>query len=109
MKLETQFSNQQLKRINVQGILYMCSCPSQVGGQIDSLRKLFDYQANCSERSGSEVQTRVHQRIADATQQAHLIMEECLKDVLELEGWDPETLEMPAGLRTLLEQEIDGE
>jgi hypothetical protein len=109
MKLETQFSNQQLKRINVQGILYMCSCPSQVGGQIDSLRKLFDYQANCAERSASDIQTEVHQRIADATEKAHSIMEACLKDILALEGWDPETLEMPAGLRTLLEQEIDRE
>lgn len=109
MKLDTQFSNQQLKRINVQGILYICSCPSQVGGQIDSLRKLFDYQAHCAERGGNEVQAKVHQRIADATQQAHRIMEDCLKDVLDLEGWDLQTLEMPAGLRTLLEQEIDSE
>lgn len=109
MKLETRFSNSQLQRINVQAILYLCSCPSQVGVQIDGLRKLFDYQANCSDRSRSELQTKVHQRIAEASQQAHRIMEDCLKDVLEMEGWDPETLEMPAGLRTLLEQEIDGE
>ncbi|WP_446808420.1 hypothetical protein ACH50O_14100 [Methylomonas sp. 2BW1-5-20] len=109
MKLETQFSNSQLKRINVQAMLYMCSCPSQVSAQIDSLRRLFDYQANCSERSRGEVQTQVHRRIADATQKAHLIMEQCLKDVLDLEGWDPETLEMPAGLRALLEQELDDE
>lgn len=109
MKLQTQFSNAQLQRINVQSILYLCSCPSQVGVQIDSLRRLFDYQANCADRSRSEVQTKVHARIAEASEQAHRIMEQCLKDVLELEGWDMETLEMPAGLRTLLEQEIDGE
>jgi len=109
MSLETKFSHAQLRRINLQSILYLCSCPSQVGMQIDSLRKLFDYQANCAERSGGDVQTKVHQRIADATQKAHLIMEECLKDVLELEGWDPESLEMPAGLRTLLEQELDSD
>ncbi|WKJ89928.1 hypothetical protein QZJ86_18265 [Methylomonas montana] len=109
MKLETRFSNVQLQRINVQAILYLCSCPSQVGVQIDSLRKLFDYQANCSDRSRGELQTKVHERIAAASRQAHRIMEDCLKDVLEMEGWDPETLEMPAELRTLLEQEIDGE
>ncbi len=109
MKLETQFSNSQLKRINLQAMLYMCSCPSQVGAQIDSLRKLFDYQANCSERSQNDVQTQVHQRIADATKKAHLIMEECLSEILDLEGWDRETLEMPAGLRAILEQEIDDE
>ena len=47
--------------------------------------------------------------IVEVSEQAHRIMEVCLKDVLEFEGWDMETLEMPAGLRTLLEQEIDGE
>lgn len=109
MKLETRFSNVQLQRINVQAILYLCSCPSQVGVQIDSLRKLFDYQANCSDRSRSELQTKVHERIAAASQQAHRIMEDCLKDVLAMEGWDPETLEMPADLRAVLEQGIDGE
>lgn len=65
--------------------------------------------ANCADRSRSEIQTQVHARIAEASEQAHRIMEACLKDVLELEGWDMATLEMPAGLRTLLEQEIDGD
>ena len=109
MKLETQFSNAQLQRINLQGMVYMCSCPSQVSGQIDSLRKLFDYQENCSEGSRGDIQAKVHQRIAAASQQAHQIMEACLSDILDLEGWDRETLEMPAGLRAMLEQELDGE
>ncbi len=108
MNLETKFSNAQLRRINLQSILYLCSCPSQVGVQIDSLRKLHEYQANCADRDRSELQTRVHARIAEAAIAAHQIMEDCLQDVLNLEGWNPVTLEMPEGLRTLLEQEIEG-
>lgn len=107
MSLETKFSNAQLRRINLQSILYLCSCPSQIGVQVDSLRKLYDYQANCADRSRSELQSRVHDRIAEATLAAHRIMEDCLKDVLDMEGWDPVTLEMPEGLRTMLEQELD--
>ena len=107
MSLETKFSNAQLRRINLQSILYLCSCPSQVGMQIDNLRKLYEYQANCADQTRSELQNQVHARIAEATHTAHRIMEECLQDVLNLEGWDPVTLEMPEGLRTLLEQEIN--
>lgn len=108
MSLETKFTNTQLRRINLQSILYLCSCPSQVGLQIDSLRKLYEYQADCADRERSELQKKVHERISEATLVAHRIMEDCLQDVLNLEGWDPVTLQMPEGLRTMFEQEIDG-
>ena len=107
MALETKFTNTQLRRINLQSILYLCACPSQVGVQIDSLRQLYDYQANCSDRSRSDIQDKVHARIAEASQAAHAIMEQCLQDILAMEGWDPVTLEMPANIRTLLELEIE--
>ena len=106
MNLETKFSNAQLRRINLQSILYLCSCPSQVGVQVDSLRKLYDYQANCVERGSSELQQKVHERIAEAVLEAHKIMEDCLEDVLNLEGWDPVTMEMPENLRRMFEEEI---
>lgn len=108
MSLKTKFSDAQLRRINLQSILYLCSCPSQVGMQIDSLRKLYDYQANCADRDRTELQNQVHQRIAEATAAAHQIMEDCLLEVMDLEGWDPVTLEMSESLRTVLEQEING-
>ncbi|GAC1599575.1 MAG: hypothetical protein NVS3B2_00890 [Ramlibacter sp.] len=41
----------------------------------------------------------VHQAIADATEQSHALMEQCLTRVLALEGWDPVTLAMPEALR----------
>lgn len=47
MSLETKFTDAQLRRINLQSILYLCSCPSQVGVEIASLRKLYEYQAEC--------------------------------------------------------------
>ena len=37
---------------------------------------------------------------------AHQELEACLFDVLELEGWDLEELEMPPGLRELRMQEL---
>ncbi len=106
MSLEVKFTDAQLRRINLQSILYLCSCPSQVGMQIDSLRQLYDYQANCAEQGRTDLQNRVHQRIAEATIAAHRIMEDCLTDVMQLEGWDPVTMEMSKGLRAMLEQEI---
>jgi hypothetical protein len=35
-------------------------------------------------------------------------MEDCLEDVMNLEGWDPVTMKMPESLRLMLEQEIEG-
>lgn len=108
MSLETRFTNNQLRQINLQSILYLCSCPSQVGLQIDNLRKLHEYQAQCSDRERTDLQKKVHQRISEAAMAAHQIMEDCLQDVLDLEGWDPVTLQMPEGLRAMFEKEIDG-
>jgi hypothetical protein len=69
--------------------------------QINNLRKLFDYQKTCMELPAENaVQIQVHQRIADVTKQAHQLMEQCLDEILDLEGWDRAKLEMPNGLRT---------
>jgi hypothetical protein len=54
--------------------------------------------------SESDVQTQVHQRIAEVTKQAHQLMEQCLDEILDLEGWDKTKLEMPAGIRTRIEK-----
>ena len=106
MDLDKKFSALQLSIINDQAALYTCACPLQVSLQIASLRKLFDYQKECiaSETSSDNpVQIQVHHRIAEATKQAHQIMEQCLDDILDLEGWDRTKLEMPQGIRKRLE------
>ncbi len=107
MELNYTFTTNQLECISGQALIYFCSCPAQVSIQINSLRKLFDYQLNCAEsRTDNNQQTEVHKRIAQATQKAHQIMESCLEEILEIEGWDRETLTMPEGLRALMENSI---
>jgi hypothetical protein len=43
---------------------------------------------------------QVHKLIAEVTKQSHQLMEQCLDEILDLEGWDKNTLQMPAGIRT---------
>ncbi len=99
MNLDNKFTALQLAIINNQAALYTCACPVQLSLQITNLRKLFDYQKTCvdiaSTTEGS-VEIQVHQRIADVTKQAHQLMEQCLDEILDLEGWDRTKLEMPA-------------
>ena len=100
MDVQNLFADAELEKIVNEAMLYMCACPAQVAAQISHLRGLLRYQRNCQQTaSGSAV--RVHQTIVDATLQAHRQLEECLDQVLQLEGWDRQTLEMPAGLRQL--------
>lgn len=108
MRLETKFSLNELEAINRQALIYMCCCPAQVSSQIVELRRLFDYQNQClSSQDSSELQADVHRRIGVACQQAHAVMEQCLDDILTMEGWDRQTLEMPAGIRQQIEKTIN--
>lgn len=104
-KLAIRYTNNQLEQILEEAMIYMCACPAQVSEQLLLLRKLFDYQNNCI--SKGSLLAEVHRRIADATSVAHAEMEQCLDDVLKLEGWDPQTLVMPEGLRELRQKSID--
>jgi hypothetical protein len=99
--LENKFTSLQLAIINNQAALYTCACPVHISMQISNLRKLFDYQNTCMDMSAeSDVHIEVHQRIAEVTKQAHQLMEQCLDEILDMEGWDKEKLEMPIGVRT---------
>ena len=96
MNLDNKFTALQLAIINDQAALYTCACPVHLSLQITNLRKLFDYQKTCLDTpAASSVDKQVHQRIAEVTKQAHQLMEQCLDDVLEMEGWDKTKLEMP--------------
>ena len=106
MDLDKKFSALQLSIINDQAALYSCACPLQVTLQIASLRKLFDYQKECIASEAlfdNPLQAQVHHRIAEATQHAHQVMEQCLDEILDLEGWDRNKMEMPQGIRKRLE------
>ena len=104
VELENKFTALQLAIINNQAALYNCACPVHISMQITNLRKLFDYQKTCIDLpSESDVNIKVHERIAEVTKQAHQLMEQCLDEILDMEGWDRAKLEMPVGLRTRID------
>lgn len=105
--MEKKYTNEQLNRIRAQSIIYQCACPAQVTALLSSTQSLYDYQTNCLNRDDVDVQ--VHQNIADATLAAYAVIEQCLTDVLLLEGWDLNTLEMPEAIRDKLLRQIDDE
>jgi hypothetical protein len=108
MSLKYKFKSSDLKKINTQSVIYVCACPAQVSHQILQLREIFEYQTECLEQSDTnELGQRVHSRIAEAIQQAQDILEECLDDVLTLEGWERKTMTMPEGLRQIIRDSIE--
>ena len=105
MKLQKRFTEQQLERIIDEATIYMCACPAQVAEQIRHLRQMIRYQNNCEIQEDTD--TVVHKSIAKAGLQAHAILEDCMDEILELEGLDRETLRMPEGLRRMRDELIN--
>lgn len=99
------YSAEQLEKVINEATIYICACPAQVAETIRKLRNLYDYQQSCIARDNNEINEEVHNKIARATVEAHRIMEACMEDVLRIEGWDPETLNMPTGLRAVRDRE----
>jgi len=95
--MKTTFSDAQLEHIVGQGMIYMCACPAQVAGAMQQLRQLYDYQTRCLLDPHND--PKVHRLIADGVLSAHKVLEATLVEVIELEHWDPNTLDMPEGLR----------
>ncbi len=71
------------------------------------LRQLHAYQQSCREQN-PQLQD-AHERIAAAVEEAHVIMETCLEDVLAIEQWDRNTLIMPQALRQRRDELIDNQ
>lgn len=105
MVLPKRFSDQELERIVDEATIYMCACPGQVAVQLRGLRELHRYQLRCVETPGED--SGVHGIIAESAARAHALMEDCLEEVLVVEGWDRATLKMPEGLRRRRDQELD--
>jgi hypothetical protein len=95
--MQERYTAAQVSRVLDQALIYQCACPAQVCRALFELRDLYDYQRQCANDGDND--RRVHESIAAATAQAHATMEACLGEVLEIEGWDPVTLTLPAGLR----------
>jgi hypothetical protein len=95
--MKEKFSASQISRVIDQALIYQCACPAQVGRAIFEMRELYAYQMNCAKSSGND--QRVHGAIALATEKSHEILENCLKEILVIEGWDQESLSMPDSLK----------
>lgn len=103
--LPQRFSDDQLIRIVDAATVYLCACPAAVAQEVMRLREVYEYQQSCL--SDGALMEQVHLRIAESTKVAHAEMEQCLDDVLRLEGWDRATLSMPDGLRELRNKMLD--
>lgn len=95
--MEQRFDSASLSRIIDQALVYQCACPAQVCRTILELRELYDYQRNCGNDGAND--RSVHDNIAAATGRAHETMEQCLTEILAIEGWDMANLTMPEALR----------
>lgn len=95
--MQERYQADQISKVLDQALIYQCACPAQVCRTIFELRELYDYQHNCANDTAND--RLVHDTIAAATEQAHAMMESCLAQVLEIEGWDPQTLAIPDALR----------
>ena len=95
--MKEQFNPSQISRIIDQSLVFQCACPAQVCRAIFELRDLYRYQMECIGDSRNDA--LVHQTIADAVERSHALMEDCLTQVLRIEGWDIATLVVPESLR----------
>ena len=102
--MKKKFTNEALTKIIDQSVCYQCVCPAQICEHINRQRALYDYQAKCL--NSTDTDREVHERIAETVMTAHAAMEDCLEDILRLEGWDMETLEMPESLKTRILQQM---
>ena len=95
--MKEQFNPAQISKVIDQALVYQCACPAQVCRAIFELRELYEYQMNCANDSAND--ELVHKTIAAATEKAHEQMEDCLRKILEIEGWDQTTFSMPQALK----------
>lgn len=102
--MQAKYSKEQLMHIREQALLYQCACPAQVSVLLAEIMNLFDYQHDCLNKTDTDA--RVHAAIAQASELAYPIFEQCLTDVLILEGWNMETLEMPPLLKKRMYESI---
>lgn len=98
-----RYTDQQLTRITEQSMLYICACPAQICAQLQHLRRLYAYQANCLKDNSNDL--AMHEQIAASVERAHSELESCLTNVLQIEGWNEETLTMPTNLQKRMVEE----
>lgn len=92
------YTSTQLKQVLDQAVIYQCACPAQVSRLILNLRELFAYQLNCIDEDRSDEKT--HQAIARAVERSHAVMQSCLNEIFDIQGWNKTTLQMPESLKS---------
>ena len=95
--MKERYNAEQISKVIDQALIYQCACPAQVCKAIFELRELYDYQINCA--SDSKNNALVHKTIAAAAEASHEIMEKCLKQILDIEGWNQANFVMPESLK----------
>lgn len=105
--MNTRFSNEVIAHIKGQSIIYTCACPAQICKVINESRALFTYQQQCLNLTDTD--KAVHQAIAKTAESIHVLLEQCLEDILQLEGWDMETYQLPESMLKKLMSEFSEE
>ena len=98
--MERQFDDSSVKKIVNQAMIYQCACPAQVAELLLELRRVEAYEQECLEQENDELAS-THVTISKAVREAHQVLEKGLDDVLDLEGWDRRSFDMPEHLRSL--------
>ena len=86
-------------------MMYTCACPAQVCKSIQEQRALYKYQEECLDQD--DVDRAVHSAIMNTVAQTHALLEDCLEEVLKLEGWDMQNYTMPESLVQRMLQKMD--
>jgi uncharacterized protein YcgI (DUF1989 family) len=102
---EEVFSDAEIGTVLEQAMIYMCACPAQVAATLRTVRELHRYQQRCM--ASPKADKTVHLEIEKAAAAAHAVLQDCLLKIIDLEGWDRNTLQMPDGLREYQLREIN--
>lgn len=102
--MNKQFTDEQLATIRDQALVYQCACPAQVSVAIDSIRHMYARQLQCLDVGSTD--HAVHARIKQSAEACHAELERCLNEILHMEGWDMQTMRMPADLQKRRRDEV---
>lgn len=98
------FTPEELARIRGQSMSYLCACPGQLASMLEMALRVEAHEVDCLKDTDND--RRVHERIAGAVVDVRRILDSALNDVLALEGWDRDTLEMPEALQKRLAAQL---
>lgn len=99
------YSDEQINHIRDQAVFYQCACPAQLCEAIGHIRELHQIQMKCIDMTDTD--KIVHETISKCTEKNHIELEKCLTEVLQIEGWEMESLKMPEYLNKRLSDNFD--